>query len=128
MARTLKSNERLLRIETPALRAPDGTPYAPVPMYIAVDEGAAGGDVCVARMLMPNERIVEIGSTAKRTADGGILPPEPIYIIVDESTVDPDTGISDGEEKLHGNIARALAKKFKQYMDGVEGLGGNAGG
>jgi len=38
MARLLAPNERLVLIGSTAMRAPDGTPYPSVPMYIIVDE------------------------------------------------------------------------------------------
>ena len=38
MARKLKDNESLVCIGSTALRAPDGTPYPSVPMYVIVDE------------------------------------------------------------------------------------------
>jgi len=78
----------------------------------------------MARMLQENERLVLIGSTALRTPSGEPLPSVPMYIIEKVGEGDTEPGISASEELLHRDISGLLVEKFRQYMEGVEALGG----
>ena len=73
----------------------------------------------MAERLKDGEMLVCVGRTAMRRADGSFLPSVPLYIKVHESQVDAETGLSQGEAELNNDIAKVLAGKFKQYMDGV---------
>lgn len=77
----------------------------------------------MARKLKENEYLVCVGSTAMRAPDGTPYPSVPMYVIVDESQVDKKTGLSEGETELNNDIAKVLAGKFKQYVDGVKEAG-----
>lgn len=74
----------------------------------------------MARKLKDNEHLVCVGQTAMRAPDGSFYPSVPMYVIVGEEQVDKETGLSEGEEELNTDIAKVLALKFKQYVDGVK--------
>jgi len=76
----------------------------------------------MAEILKPNERLVCVGHTALRAPDGSFLPSVPMYIKVGEGQIDAGTGFSSGEKDILEDISGLMAAKFKQYVDGVEGL------
>lgn len=76
----------------------------------------------MAETLKPKERLQWVGSTALRAPDGTFLPSVPLYIKVPASTVNPNSGLSAGEEELLDDIAAVLVPRFKQYIDGIEAM------
>lgn len=74
------------------------------------------------RGLKPNERLAQVGFTALRAPDGSFLPSVPMFVIVDAGKVNEKTGFSEGEEETMTDFAGIMARKFKQYVDGVAAL------
>lgn len=73
----------------------------------------------MARELGADERLVCIGQTALRGPDGAPLPSVPLYIIVDKKSVDEETGVSAGEDRLFSDIGGVIAREFNKYIDGL---------
>lgn len=69
----------------------------------------------------------QVGVMAGRTEDGDFLPSQPVYIIVGENEVSPDTGMLPQEEKTTCDLAKVLASKMKEYVDGCKAMGVDPG-
>ena len=65
----------------------------------------------------------QVGVMSERTEDGAFLPSKPVYIIVSENEVDSDTGMLPQEEKTNSDIAKLLAGKMKEYVEGCKARG-----
>lgn len=65
----------------------------------------------------------QVGVIGIRDPDGNITENRPIYIKVGEKEINPKTNMHITEEKAVEDIARALAEKFKQYVDGCKEAG-----
>ena len=73
----------------------------------------------MARLLAENERLVQCGTMGYRRPDGSIERSVPIYEIVTVDEVSPKTGMTEKEEEGCADIAKVLAEKMKQYVEGT---------
>lgn len=61
---------------------------------------------------------VQIGVTALREIDGSFLPSQPLYIKVPAESINPETGLYAGTEKMIQDASGIFTKAFKKYVAG----------
>lgn len=74
----------------------------------------------MARLLAANEALVEVGVMGLRAPDGTITENVKLFRIVSAESVNPQSGMTQGEEALCGDIGKVLAEKFAQYINGIK--------
>lgn len=68
-------------------------------------------------MTTSGEILQEIGRTALRDPAGNFLPSVPMYVLVSPDAVNPETGMTKGEEDLLFDVAEVFADKMRQYVN-----------
>lgn len=130
---TLKENQRLVCAGQMALRAPDGTQLAAVPVFKIVSAEDVGADSV--EELSPNERLTLIGTEqSRKTAEerynalmAGETPPKsqatPLYIKDTADSTDPETGLTEGEKRTLNPLVADMLGEFSAAMREREALG-----
>lgn len=72
----------------------------------------------MARLLAEGEALVQVGVMGLRAPDGSFVKTVKLYEIVPNSDINPQTGMTKGEEAVCGDIGKIMAEKFKKYIDG----------
>lgn len=71
------------------------------------------------RFLAEGEALQQVGVMGLRAPDGSIADNVPLYRIIPAKEVNPESGLTRGEERACEDIGRTLAGMFGEYKRGV---------